>query len=167
MPRQSACAVAGAAGACAVWPRFHRGTAHRCLPRARVPSRAMARLGTVAAYPRFHLLLSAVGDDREPCAGLCAPTGRHAALAVMGLCGGRGTQFCRHAADLGSVHRNFDANVPPSDGLPELDLIRVPSCMHGLTRAARLTPLAGLVNLVMHRRFDSTALNGELPACGL
>ena len=52
--------------------RLDRDAAGRCLPGAGVLFRPISRLGAAAANARLHLLLSAGGDHREPCAGLCA-----------------------------------------------------------------------------------------------
>ena len=126
MPRQSAGAVAGAAGTRGLLPAI--SSWHGApMPSSRSRSIwALARLGAAAAHPRFYLLLSAVGDDREPCPGLCPAPRGHAALAVMGLCGGRSARLCRHAACFGGIHWNLDADLPATDDLPELDLSRAP-----------------------------------------
>ena len=97
----------------------------RCIPDPGVLFRALSRLGAAAAHARISVLLSAVGDDREPGAGLRAAARQQPALAVMGVCRGRIRRLCRDAADLGGVRRNVDGDVQPADDFPELDLRRL------------------------------------------
>ena len=64
--------------------RLDRDAAGGCVPDAGVLFRALSRLGAAAANARLHLLLSAGRDDREFCAGLCAPPRQHARAGCSG-----------------------------------------------------------------------------------
>src|SRR5690349_6551703 len=89
LPRESTNSVAGAACGRDLPARLDRDAASRCVPGAGVLSRPISCMGLVAANARLPLLLPPGGDDREPTAGLCLETWRHAPLVTVGLrCGG-------------------------------------------------------------------------------
>src|SRR6202165_630397 len=122
LPWQSACSVAGAAGAYRLPARLDRDAPVRCVPDPVVLFRALSRLGNAAANSGISVLLFAVCNGREPGAGICPEARQQPALAVMGFRRGRLRRLCGNAADLRSLRGNVDGDVHPADGLPELDL---------------------------------------------
>src|SRR5207244_979149 len=98
-----------------------RGGAQRAgVPDPGVLSRLLSALGAAAAGVELSVLLLAVGDAHEPCAGPCADA--PAALGHVGLCRRRDDRLPGDAADQRRLHRHHDAGLQPTDAVPELDL---------------------------------------------